>query len=81
MCKIVNILVVFFMNLQPKPDTAIIIAVSSRALFDLTEERAVYEKEGLAKYIQYMIDNENKPLKPGSAFPFVQVICFQLKCL
>nr|CAB3264461.1 cytosolic 5'-nucleotidase 1A [Phallusia mammillata] len=66
----------------PKPDTAIIIAVSSRALFDLTEERTLYEKEGLAKYIEYMIEKENTPLKPGSAFPFIQALaCINLKLL
>ena len=58
----------------PKPNTAIIIAISSRALFDLRDERKVYEEKGLKGYIDHMISIENKPLKRGSAFSFVQAI-------
>ena len=58
----------------PKPNTAIIIAISSRALFDLRDERKVYEEKGLKAYIDHMISIENKPLKRGSAFSFVQAI-------
>ena len=58
----------------PKPETAIIIAISSRALFDLREERKVYEENGLKAYIDHMISIENKPLQPGSAFSFVAAL-------
>ena len=58
----------------PKPSTAIVIAISSRSLFDLTNERKVFEDKGLKAYIEHMISIENKPLKPGSAFSFVQAI-------
>jgi len=58
----------------PKPETAIIIAISSRALFDLVEERKVYEEKGLKAYIDHMISVENTPLKPGSAFSFVEAL-------
>ena len=50
------------------------IAVSSRALFDMREERKIYNEQGVHAYVQHMIGNENKPLRRGSAFPFVQVI-------
>ena len=58
----------------PKPENAIIIAISSRALFDMREERKVYKEKGLQAYIDHMIKVEDDPLKPGSAFPFVQAV-------
>ncbi|XP_053470155.1 cytosolic 5'-nucleotidase 1A [Ictalurus furcatus] len=71
---------VFFNNLKskkprpPKPSTAITIAVSSRTLFNMVEERKIYEQEGLEKYVNYNQQNENQPLKPGAAFPFVKAL-------
>jgi len=49
------------------------IAISSRALFDMTSERKVYDEQGLSPYLEYMMEHENTPLRPGSAFPFIQV--------
>ena len=39
---------------QPSIDP-LVIAISSRALFDLAESHQVYEDEGLAAYQQYQI--------------------------
>lgn len=50
----------------------LIIAISSRALFDLDESNAIFENEGVEKYAQYQIDHENDILQPGPAFPLVQ---------
>lgn len=47
----------------------LVIAISSRALFDLDEEHQVYESDGLAVYSQYQIDHEDTPLAKGQAFP------------
>ena len=47
----------------------LVIAISSRALFDLDEEHEVYESQGLAAYSQYQIDHEDTPLAKGQAFP------------
>lgn len=47
----------------------LVIAISSRALFDLDEEHQVYESDGLAAYSQYQIDHEDTPLAKGQAFP------------
>lgn len=58
---------------QPKPQHAITVAVSSRALFDLVEERRIYEEQGVEKYVEYQQENENVTLKPGPAFHFVKV--------
>ena len=47
----------------------LVIAISSRALFDLDEEHQVYESQGLAAYSQHQIDHEDTPLAKGQAFP------------
>jgi len=50
----------------------LVIAISSRALFDLAESHEVYEREGLDAYQKYQIAREEEPLKEGVAFPLVQ---------
>jgi len=50
----------------------LVIAISSRALFDLDESNFLYENEGVEKYAEYQIQNENTILKPGIAFALVQ---------
>ncbi len=50
----------------------LVIAISSRALFDLDASHEVYEQEGLEAYSRYQIDREDQPLEPGEAFPMVQ---------
>lgn len=50
----------------------LIVAISSRALFDLTESNQVFEQDGIDAYAQYQIARENEPLIPGTAFPFVK---------
>ena len=50
----------------------LVIAISSRALFDLVESHQVYEEQGLAAYQQYQIEHEDEPLTPGDAFELVQ---------
>merc|ERR1712228_738552 len=58
----------------PKPHDAVIICVSSRALFDIREGDRLRGENGLDYYIKWMVDNENKPLCPGPAFGFIQAI-------
>ncbi|MCW5588862.1 MAG: 5'-nucleotidase [Legionellales bacterium] len=55
-------------NLQGK----LIVAISSRALFDLSESNQVWEEQGELAYQQYQIDNEDNILQPGPAFPIVK---------
>ena len=50
----------------------LVIAISSRALFNLTASNDVYEKDGLVAYSKYQIEHENEVLEPGDAFPMVQ---------
>ncbi|XP_023992139.1 cytosolic 5'-nucleotidase 1A-like [Salvelinus sp. IW2-2015] len=60
----------------PKPQNAVTIAVSSRTLFNMVEERKIYEEEGVEKYMAYMNQqkHENEPLMPGVAFPLVKAL-------
>ena len=48
------------------------VAISSRALFDLGESHAVFETQGLEDYAAYQVAHENDHLRPGVAFPLVK---------
>jgi len=50
----------------------LVIAISSRALFDLEKENKLFDKKGLKHYYDYQIAKEGKILKPGTAFGFIQ---------
>lgn len=50
----------------------LVIAVSSRALFDLETEHQIFEQEGYNAFEKHQLENQDCPLKPGAAFPFVK---------
>ncbi|WIO75503.1 5'-nucleotidase [Porticoccaceae bacterium LTM1] len=50
----------------------LVIALSSRVLFNLSDSHNVFESDGLAAYSQYQIDHEDELLEPGEAFPLVK---------
>lgn len=50
----------------------LVIAISSRALFDLEEGHRVFREEGLEAYSRYQVEREDQPLAPGIAFPLVR---------
>ncbi|MGI0116360.1 5'-nucleotidase [Zooshikella sp. RANM57] len=50
----------------------LVIAVSSRALFDLDEGHRIFLEDGLDAYSEYQIAHENEILAPGQAFPLVK---------
>ncbi len=50
-------------------DERLVVAISSRALFDLGESHALFERDGLDAYRRFQIEHENDLLKPGVAFP------------
>lgn len=50
----------------------LVIAISSRALFDLDDSHRIYEQEGLEAYRQYQIEREDEPLEQGDAFGLVK---------
>lgn len=50
----------------------LVVAISSRALFDLDEENRIFERDGQDAYTAYQVANEQEVLKPGVAFRLVQ---------
>ncbi len=50
----------------------LVVAVSSRALFDLETEHQIFENQGIEAYRRYQIEHVDTPLNPGVAFPFVR---------
>ena len=57
-----------------KLDDKLVVGISSRALFDLEEENAIFEKEGLKAYSEYQRAHEKVILKPGTAFPLIKAL-------
>ncbi len=49
-----------------------VIAISSRALFDLDDSDRVYREEGLASFIEYQTMHEDNVLGTGVAFPLIK---------
>ena len=54
-------------NLKDK----LVVAISSRALFDLETENKIFEENGLDEYYKYQLDNENEPLQKGTGYRLV----------
>ena len=52
----------------------LVIGVSSRALFDLSRENEIYEKQGLEAYCSYQLEHENDVLKPGTGFALIEAM-------
>lgn len=60
------------MRTMPNAKDPLIVAISSRALFDLEESHRVFEEAGVDEYCRYQIERENELLSPGVAFPLVK---------
>jgi 5'-nucleotidase len=50
----------------------LVVAVSSRALFNLEIENKVFEQKGLEAYYQYQLENEETPLEKGTGFRLIE---------
>ncbi|MBC6429272.1 MAG: 5'-nucleotidase [Cellvibrionales bacterium] len=50
----------------------LVIAISSSALFDLTECNRIFEEQGVDAYSAYQVAHENAVLQPGEAFSLVK---------
>lgn len=59
-------------EMQSGVDQRLVVAISSRTLFDLDDSHAVFERAGVAAYADYQVARENEPLPPGVAFPLVR---------
>lgn len=59
-------------RMQGNSGDKLIVAISSRALFDLSASHALFEREGLEAYARDQRAREDELLAPGIAFPLVQ---------
>lgn len=50
----------------------LVIAISSRALFDLAASNKIFEEKGEEEYTKYQIEHENELLNCGVAFPLIK---------
>ena len=50
----------------------LVVAISSRALFNLDESHRIFEQEGIDAYCRYQIDHEDDVLETGVAFMLVR---------
>ena len=53
-------------------ENCLVVAISSRALFDLEEGHRIFTAQGLEAYARYQIEHEDKVLDAGVAFPLVK---------
>jgi len=56
----------------PTLEDKLVVAISSRALFDLSESHRVFVEQGVDAYSRYQIEREDEPLEPGGAFNLVR---------
>ena len=52
----------------------LVVAISSRALFNMEKENEIFEKHGLSEYTKYQFEHENEDLEKGSAFPLIKTL-------
>ncbi|MFO7897383.1 MAG: 5'-nucleotidase [Candidatus Cloacimonadales bacterium] len=53
-------------------DNKLVVGISANALFDLKHENDIFIKDGLPAYRAYQIENKDKILPKGVAFPFIR---------
>ena len=53
-------------------DGQLVVAISSRALFDLEESNRIFEEQGVLDYHAYQRSHEDEVLAPGIAFSLVK---------
>jgi 5'-nucleotidase len=60
-----------FASPRPDPDK-LVVAITARALFDLEDSHGLFERDGVAAYVDHQRRHENDALAPGIAFPLVR---------
>lgn len=50
----------------------LVVAISSRALFDLNFENEIFETQGLEKYIEHQVKHENDIIPEGTAYSLIK---------
>lgn len=63
----------FYLDVMSTPiEQQIVVAVSSRALFNLEDEHRIFEEQGVEAYRAWQVQHANEPLEPGTAFQFIR---------
>ena len=52
----------------------LVVGVSSRALFDLSEEDRIFREHGLEAYRNYQLEREDEVLTPGTSFGLIKAL-------
>lgn len=55
-------------------ENKLVVAVSSRALFDLSKENTIFETQGVRAYRDYQVAHENDILLPGPGFGLIAAL-------
>lgn len=55
-------------------DDKMVIGISSRALFDMSVENEIFEKQGVEAYCKYQVEHEREILRPGPGFALVEAL-------
>ncbi|NXG57308.1 5NT1A nucleotidase, partial [Hemiprocne comata] len=64
----------FLPVLQKDPSEALVIAVTSRAIFNLEKEHKLYLEKGKEEHARHQQAKQDKPLPLGTAFAFIQAV-------
>ena len=57
---------------ETEGEARLVLAISSRALFNLDDSHDLFEAQGIDAYCEYQMSHEEDILKPGVAFPLVR---------
>jgi 5'-nucleotidase len=58
--------------MDPESPDRLVVAITARALFDLEDSHALFERDGVGAYADFQRERENDVLAPGIAFPLVR---------
>ncbi len=61
-----------FCIVSEKPNDKLVVAISSRALFDFEDENAIFETGSVAEYRATQLERVDDPAVPGVAFPLIR---------
>ena len=59
-------------KVEKNADGRLVVAISSRALFDLDESHKIFKEKGVEAYAKHQQENEDVVLKPGVGFTLVK---------
>ncbi|VVM28319.1 5'-nucleotidase (EC [uncultured Gammaproteobacteria bacterium] len=57
---------------EKNADGKLVVAISSRALFDLDKSHKIFKEQGVEAYAKHQQENEDVVLKPGVGFTLVR---------